>query len=387
VIDMSRVLAGPFCGQMLADMGADVIKIEPPGGDENRTWPPLTEDGQSCNFMSVNRGKRSLTLDMKSDVDKANFRKLLRTADVLIHNYLPAIAEKVGVAFEMLHADFPDLIVCSISSYGNQGALRNNPGFDALLSAFSGIMSLTGEPDRPPVRTGVSTIDLGTGIYGYSGILTALLARPQMGGQHVQVSLLETAISFLTFNGVGWLEAGTIPRREGSGIWYSVPYQLFHCSDGDLYVGALNDMHFRALCETVGRPDLALDKTLATSLQRLARRVELIDIFAGIFAARPVQEWMDRLDSVGVPVSPVHTIDQTLQHKQIHANDMVVGIDRADGPPRHLMGLPFKLGDIRMPVPRVPPDAGEQTAEILAELEAIDPKFSSATPKQPGTTP
>lgn len=372
VIDLSRVLAGPLCGQMLADMGADVIKIEAPGGDENRQWAPMNANGDSCNFMSVNRGKRGITLNLKKQDGREILYQLLEGADVLLHSFLPGTARSLGIDEDDLRTRYPRLIVSGISAFGAQGDLADRPGYDALLQAFSGIMSITGEREGGPVRSGVSFVDMTTGILAYCGVLTALMGRAKSRtGTTVHVSLLETALSLLGYHGVGWLEAGAMPRREGSGLWHLVPYQAFRCSDGEILTGALNDGAWRKLCRAVGRADLENDEGLATNAGRLERRDEVVTEFMKIFASGTVVQWMDRLEAGGVPVAPLHTIDQALTHTQSLANEMVVELESGEGQPIKLIGSAFKVGAGRNHAMRRPPRLGEHSDEVLGELAGM----------------
>lgn len=368
VIDLSRVLAGPLCGQMLADMGADVIKIEAPTGDENRQWAPMNEAGESCNFMSVNRGKRGITLNLKMQEGRDVLDKLLQQADVLLHSFLPGTAQGLGIDEAALRQRHPRLVVSTISAFGAQGELAGRPGYDALLQAFSGIMSITGDRDGGPVRSGVSFVDMTTGILAYCGVLTALMGREKtQAGNTVRVSLLETAVSLLGYHGVGWLEAGAMPRREGSGLWHLVPYQAFRCTDGEVLTGALNDGTWKKLCRAVGRTDLENDAVLATNAGRLSRREEVVQAFIDIFGSDTVAHWMERLEAHGVPIAPLHTIDQALMHEQSLANHMVVEIANGDGRPTRLLGSAFKVGEGANTASRHPPRLGEHSQEVLSD--------------------
>lgn len=368
VIDLSRVLAGPLCGQMLADMGADVIKIEAPTGDENRQWAPMTEAGDSCNFMSVNRGKRGITLNLKMQEGRDVLDRLLQQADVLLHSFLPGTARGLGIDEAALRRRHPRLVVSTISAFGAQGELADRPGYDALLQAFSGIMSITGDRDGWPVRSGVSFVDMTTGILAYCGVLTALLGRERtQAGNTVRVSLLETAVSLLGYHGVGWLEAGAMPRREGSGLWHLVPYQAFRCADGEVLTGALNDGTWKKLCRAVGRVDLENDAGLATNAGRLSRRKEVVQAFIDIFGSGTVGHWTARLEEHGVPIAPLHTIDQALMHAQSLANHMVVEVANGDRRATRLLGSAFKVGEGSNIASRHPPRLGEHSQEVLRD--------------------
>jgi crotonobetainyl-CoA:carnitine CoA-transferase CaiB-like acyl-CoA transferase len=374
VIDVSRVLAAPFCGQLLADMGADVIKVEGPNGDENRGWAPFNASGESCNFMSVNRGKRGITLNLKTERGREILYEMLASADVLIHNYLPDVAEVLGIDETLFREKYPRLIVCGVSAFGAKGDMRNRPGYDSLLQAFAGIMGFTGERGGQSVRSGVSFVDMTTGVFAYSAILSALMGRARTGkGASVRASLLETALGLLSYHGVSWLEAGVLPQKEGSGLWNQVPYQAFQCKDVELVTGALNDATWRRMCQAIGRPDLRDDPTLATNAQRLERRQEVIGIFAETFLQDTAASWTHKLGELGVPVAPMHTVEEALTHEQSLVNDMVLNMTDQDGNAIHLLGVPFKVGDTASFAQRPPPRLGEHTEQVLREYISLSP--------------
>lgn len=375
VVDISRVLAGPMCGQMLADMGADVIKVEAPTGDENRKWAPIVPSGQSVSYLSVNRGKRGITLDLRNPEGQAVLDDLLGKADVVIHNFLPGTGKRLGFDPDTLLARFPRLIVCTITAYGVQGPLRDRPGYDGVMQAFSGIMGITGTEDGGPVRTGPSVIDMSTGLIAYGGVMTALYGRDAGGNRHVQASLLESAITLLGYHGIAWLELGIQPRREGSALWNLVPYQAFKCSDAYIMTGALNDGSWRRLCEAVDRPDLRDDPEYETVAKRLNHREFLVRTFAEIFAARPSDDWIPKLEAVGVPVCPIHSLAEILTHEQVLANGMVTTMPPTagtDGMAGKLLGLPFKLGNDSAPATLPPPRLGQHTGAIMRDWLGLD---------------
>lgn len=367
VIDLSRVLAGPYCAQLLADMGADVIKVESPGGDENRVWGARAENGVTCNFNSVNRGKRSITLNLKSPAAWDVLRPLIERADVVIHSFLPDTGARLGIDYERVRTIRPDIIFCSISGYGENGPLRNRPGYDLMMQAFSGIMSTTGVEGGTPIRSGVSFIDMSTGIIAYSGIVTALINRSLGGGggAWVQASLLETAISLLGYHAVAWLQAQVLPRKEGSGVRHLVPYQAFRCVDGYVLAGATNDTAWRRFCKALGKEDWALDERFATNDARLAHRNILVSLLEEVFGMNTVEYWVERFEANGVAVAPLHTIDQIMAHPQVIANDMVVMADLPDGRQIPLIGMPFKLSTHRKTAARAAPELGADTIDVL----------------------
>jgi crotonobetainyl-CoA:carnitine CoA-transferase CaiB-like acyl-CoA transferase len=368
VVDISRVLAGPFCGQLLSDMGASVIKIESPAGDENRLWPPIMPNGQSSNYASVNRGKRAMTLDMKSEGGRAILQRLIAKADVVTHSFLPDVAERLGLAWEKVHAINPRVVFCSISGYGEHGDLRNKGGYDLMVQAFSGAMSTTGYPDGPPVRTGVSFIDMATGISAYAAIMSALYAREKTGeGTWVRASLLETSIALLGYHAVGWMQAGIIPTKQGSGSASQTPYQAFPASDGYVLAGAPNNAAWQRLCKALGDDGLAADERFATNASRYENRSVLIPLLEAHFRRQPAAHWVALLEQHGVAVAPIQTIDQVMSHAQVLANEMVVHAVGKDGAPEPLVGTPFKIEGARQTGKTAAPTLGAHTDQILSE--------------------
>lgn len=374
VADFSRVLAGPFCAQQLADMGADVIKVESPAGDENRRWQPQLPNGSSSNHTSVNRGKRAMTLDLKAARGPEILRRLIERADVLVHNFLPDTAARLGISYEAVHAINPRLVYCSINGYGEKGALRNKPGYDLMVQAFSGAMSTTGFEGGPPVRSGVSFIDMATGIAAYGAIVSALFARERTGkGAWVHGSLLETGVSLLGYHAISWLHRGKLPVKQGSGSSSSVPYQAFQCSDGHLLIGAPNDAAWKRFCDALGDPAMAADPRFATIRQRVDNRDVLLPMLEKRFLDDTVESWAARLDAKGVAASPLHTLQQVFEHPQVLANDMLTHVTGVDGARVPLVGMAFKMESadgVSSPSERPVPRLGAHTDEILREVLA-----------------
>jgi len=373
VIDASRILAGPFCGQLFAEQGAEVIKIEPPEGDPNRGWP-LMVDGWSTNFLSVNRGKKSVTLNLATEKGRELFYALAAQADVLIHNYLPGTAAKLGVDDERLSACNPNLVRVVLTGYGANGALANKPGYDTMITAYSGIMSLTGEPDRPPVKPGVSAVDIAAGALAFGGAMAALHARnkPEGAGQRVDVSLLETAVTFLGFHGLNWLQSGKLDAREGANYGPLVPFGRYRCRDADLMIGASTTTAWSSLCKVVGG-GLDTHPDYRTNDLRFAHNAQLRAELEILLATRDCAEWSELLDEVGVPNAPVQTVDQVLSDPQVLANDMVVPARRKDGSEVTLLGLPFKLSGTPGDASVAPPGLGEDTSEIMQNVLNLTP--------------
>lgn len=379
VLDLSRVLAGPSCGQMLADFGAEVIKVEDVGGDENRNWAPVV-NGFSANFASVNRGKHGITLNLKNPDAQKVLEQLVAKSDVVIDSFLPAVAARLGVDDARLRAIKPDIIHVTISGYGHEGPLANKPGYDLMLQAFSGMMSMTGDRDGGPARAGASFIDMATGILAFSGVASALYARAAgiAQGQHIRVSLLETAIAMLGYHIPAYTIAGEIPKRDGSGVWHIVPYQAFRTTDGYVLAGATNDAAWHRLCAAIGATELAANADFATTALRIANRTAVIDGLSAIFSTRTTNEWMKLLDKANVPCAPVHNLAEALAHPQIAAMQMLIDVADGHGRTLPLVGVPLNLSETPAKPGRAPPDLGEHTNDILRNILDFDEDKISA---------
>jgi crotonobetainyl-CoA:carnitine CoA-transferase CaiB-like acyl-CoA transferase len=369
VLDLSRVLAGPFCGMMLADMGADVLKIEEPeGGDESRTWPPFVA-GEASGYLSMNRNKRNMTLNLKTPEAQDIFKQLVARADVLIENFRTGTMEAFGLGYEVLQPINPRLIYCAVSVFGRSGPYKDRAGYEALMQAFSGVMSLTGEPDGPPLRCGVSFLDLGTGMMAAYAVMNALFHRERTGqGQRVEVSLFETALSLMSYHAVGYLLTGNVPQRQGSGHPMIVPYQVFPTQDGEIFIVGSNQRLWTRLCQALRREDLLRDPRFDSNTERVNHRHVLVPILQGETQRYPTAELSEILDNAGVPCAPVNTLDHVLTDQQTRAREMIVDIPHPLIPDLRLLGLPIKLsetpGDIRLP----PPLKGQHTEEVLIDL-------------------
>lgn len=373
VLDLSRVLAGPYCGQMLADFGAEVIKVEDVAGDENRRWSPVI-DGESANFLSVNRGKRGMTLNLKSEPGQQILRALVARSDLVIESFLPEVAQRLGVDDAALRRIAPNVIHVSISGYGDAGPLRGRPGYDLMLQAFTGMMSITGEPGGAPMRAGASVIDMSTGMLAFAGASAALYGRLAGAnrGEHVKVSLLETGVALLGYHAVDVAARGIQPERGGSGVWHLVPYQAFDTRDGRILAGATNDDTWRRLCAALGDAPLAERPGFGTAADRIAHRDEVIAELQAIFRARDTSDWLARLEAARVPCAPIHEVPEALAHPQVAATGMLLEAEARNGPARRLVGVPIKLDRVPASAGGAPPALGEHTDEILREVLGYD---------------
>jgi crotonobetainyl-CoA:carnitine CoA-transferase CaiB-like acyl-CoA transferase len=369
VIDLSRVLAGPFCGMLLADMGADVIKVEDTGsGDESRTWPPH-KGGESAAYLVINRNKRDLTLDLKAPDGAAVLRNLVKRADVLIENFRTGTMEGFGLGYDVLSALNPGLIYCSISAFGRTGPRKDGAGYEALMQAFSGIMSITGEPDGPPVRAGVSFLDLTTGIFSAFGIANALLHRATTGlGQRVDASLLETAVTLLNYHAEGFLLTGAVPKALGSSHPSLSPYRTFRCRDGQwVFIAGANDRFWQRLVVALDLGALRNDERFAKNLGRVRHRVELEAAVADAIAKYDREPLLKLLEDAGVPATPVNTVDQVMNDPQTAARQMIERVLHPTLGEIPVIGTPVKYSRMHPGVRTPAPLQGEHTDEVLAE--------------------
>jgi crotonobetainyl-CoA:carnitine CoA-transferase CaiB-like acyl-CoA transferase len=369
VIDLSRVLAGPFCGAILGDMGADVIKVEDTKtGDELRTWPPHKE-GESPGFLVNNRNKRGIAIDMKTREGVEIIRQLARDADVLIENFRTGTMEGFGLSYEQLAGMNPKLIYCSISAFGRSGPRAQEAGYEALMQAFTGIMSITGEPGGPPVRCGVSFLDLTTGILCALGTVCALYQRSNTGlGQRIDGSLLMTAIGLLNFQAEGYLLAGVVPKALGSGAPGTSPYRNFRCADNQwIFIAGANDNLWKRLAGAIGLASLADDPRFATNAERVKNRVDLERIVQEAIGRFNREPLLKLLEEVGVPATPVNRVDQALEDGQVRAQNMIWDIDLPRLGRIPVVGFPLAFSRMQPGFRRNPPRQGEHTNEILKE--------------------
>jgi crotonobetainyl-CoA:carnitine CoA-transferase CaiB-like acyl-CoA transferase len=370
VLDLSRILAGPFATMVFADLGADVVKVEdPPRGDDTREWAPPYQGDQSAYFLSVNRNKRGIAVDLKSDAGREIAQRLADDADVLVENFRPGAAARLGLGYPELSARNPRLIYASISGYGQTGPYAEQPGYDVIAQALGGVVSVTGEADREPVRVGTPVADLGAALWAVVGVLAALHARNAGGrGDWVDISLLDGQIAWLTYIAGGYFATGEVPRRYGSAHPTIVPYQAVRTSDGYLMVAVANDSLWQRFAPVIGLPELAHDPRFATNPDRVVHRAELIPLIEAALVTRRSVEWADELSRVGVPAGAINTIDVALAHPQVIARDMVLTTEHPSAGTLRMTGSPVKLTRHATTVRRPPPLLGQHTDEILGEL-------------------
>ncbi|HET9689860.1 MAG TPA: CaiB/BaiF CoA-transferase family protein [Acidimicrobiales bacterium] len=370
VLDLSRILSGPFATMIMADLGADVVKIEDTGsGDDTREWAPPFQGDQSAYFLAVNRNKRSLSLDLKSSAGREVALKLADRADVVVQNFRPGAAERLGLGYEQLSARNPGLVYASISGYGATGPMAHEPGYDAIAQALSGMMSVTGPAGGEPCRVGVSSADLGAGMWALIGILAALRHREITGrGDMVDVSLLDGQVAWLTYVAGGFFATGAVPPRYGSAHPTIVPYQAFPSSDGHVMVAAGNDDLFRRLAGALGRPELADDDRYATNPDRVVNRDGLLELIAEVMGGHSTQHWVEALAAASVPAAPINDVPAALAHPQVVARDMVLSVEHPTAGTLQMVGNPVKMAGHTATVRLPPPLLGQHTDEVLAEL-------------------
>jgi formyl-CoA transferase len=398
IIDFSRIVAGPLATQIFADYGAEVVKIEQPGhGDDSRHWvPPQAPNGEASYFFAVNRGKKSVTIDLKHPQGRTLGVELARRGDVLVENFTPGTMDRLGLGYAALRGENPRLVYCSISGFGATGPERERAGYDAILQGVTGLMSITGEPDGPPVKVGVALIDVITALYAHGAILAALHHRERTGeGQHLELSLLECGIAALINAATAFLVGGEVQGRWGSAHPSVVPYQAFRARDGYLMVGAGNERLWKAFCEVLGAPEWADDPRLDKNAKRVARRAELVRLIETRLAARGRDEWVRAFAAAGLPAGPINDVAQVFEDPQVRHRDMVVEVDHPTAGRLQLPGIPVKFAATPACVKAPPPRLGEHTDEVLtgllglspAEVAALRAEGAVGQPGEPVTAP
>jgi crotonobetainyl-CoA:carnitine CoA-transferase CaiB-like acyl-CoA transferase len=370
VIDLSRVLAGPYCTMELSDMGATVIKVEIPGsGDDTRAYGPPFLNGESTYFMSVNRNKKSLTLNLKHARGKEILRELLQKGDVLVENFRPGTLEGLGFGYDAVHALNPKLIYCSISGFGQTGPYAQRPGYDLIAQAEGGVMSLTGEPDAPPIKVGLSFADITAGMNAFSGILLALLARQQTGeGQRIDVSLLDCQVALLTYQAGIFFATGKSPDRLGNKHPSITPYETFEARDGHIIIACGNQGFWEKFCKLAGLEHLLADERFTTMKKRVENRAALTPLVAAAVRTRTRQAWYELLDREGIPCGLIKDVAEVCTDPQVLARDMVVQLNHPAAGPISVNGVPIKLSATPGEVKDPPPLLGQHTDEILSDI-------------------
>jgi len=370
VIELAHIMAGPVCGLMLADLGADVIKVEKiPGGDDSRRFLPPDMDGESAAYMMMNRNKRGIALDLKTESGKKVLRKLLEDADVVTENYRPDTMQKLGMGYEDLKKINPGLIYCTISGFGRTGPYADRGGFDLIAQGMSGLMSFTGEgPGRPPCKVGAPVTDITAGILGALGVLSAYVHKLKTGeGQIVDTSLFEAGIVHTYWQSAIALATGIAPGPMGSAHPLNGPYQAFETMDGWITIGAANQRNWERLLEAMGAPEIANDERFATNADRMARLKELEDVLTPIFKTRSQSDWLERLENAGVPAGPVMNVCEMFEDPHAQARDMIPTVEHAKLGPVKTLGLPIKLSETPGEVATGAPIFGQHTSEVLME--------------------
>ncbi len=369
VLDLSQNIAGPQATQVLGDLGADVIKVEPPGGDPARKWGPPFWDGDAPIFLAFNRNKRSIVVDLKSEEGKDVVDRLLKTSDVLVHALRTGAAERLGFGYEQVQSKYPRMIYASLTGYGSKGPNANAPGYDPLLQAYSGIMSITGESDGPPARVGGSVVDIGSGYLIALGVLAALRKRDRDGvGSHIECSLLDTSLGWIGYHMMTYLASGEMPWRMGTGLKMVAPYEAYPTSDGELMICGGTDPIFHRLCEALDIPETARDPRFTDNPARVHHSGELRRILSDRTRTLTTQGLYELLKRHHVPCSPIQDISQVVKDPQVRANRIFEPMPHPRVPGYHHLKLPIQFDGDRPATRDLPPKAGEHTDEILAEI-------------------
>lgn len=367
VLELSRTLAGPFCSMQLADMGADVLKVEQPGlGDETRSYIPPEIDGISTYFMSLNKNKKAITLNLKTEEGQKIVKELVKETDVLVENFRNGTMEKFGLSYDTLKEINPKLVYCAVSGFGRTGPMKDEPAYDLLMQGFGGLMSVTGEAEQAPVKVGFSIVDLATGLYAALGVMMALFSRQTTGkGQYVEASLLDTVVSLSNYLGQGVLANGEAPGRHGSAHPTLVPYQAFETKDGYAIIAVPNDRLWRKMCDALGLPELKDHPKYAVNVNRVEHREELVQLLTDFTKQRNSAEIIQKLKEAGVPSGPINNLADLLAHPQVEARNLIQEVEHPTIGMLKMLGIPVKLSETPGTVRKAPPLLGENTEEVL----------------------
>ncbi len=369
VLELAQIMAGPTAGMMLADLGADVIKVEKlPGGDDARLYREPRVGGVSAPFMVLNRNKRGIAIDLKNPKGKAVLLRMVESADVLTENYRRGTLEKLGLGYDVLSKVNPGLIYCAVSGYGRTGPMADRGGFDLIAQGFSGLMSITGEPGRAPVKTGNSVADINAGILAALGVLAAYVQKLKTGrGQVVETSLMEAALQQTYWHAAIFFATGHSPGPLGSSHVLAAPYQAFRTADGYVNIGGANQSNWERIADVLDHPEWKTDPRFASNADRMAHLGELVEAMEAVLATRPSQSWIDIFDAAGVPAGPVHSIGEALSHPQVAARNMVVELEHPQAGRTRALGFPISLSETPARVTRPAPTLGQHSRDILAE--------------------
>ncbi len=371
VLDLTRALAGPYCTLMLGDYGADVIKIELPGrGDDTRHWGPPYIDGESAYFLSINRNKRSLTLNLKDPAGREVFMRLARNADVVVENFTPGVVNRLGIDYEAVKAENPRIVYSSISGFGQTGPYREKPAYDQVMQGLGGIMSLTGDPDGQPQKIGVALADIGAGMLAAYAVMTALFHRERTGvGQYIDVSMLDLQVAWLTYQAATYFATGVPPPRVGAAHPNLVPYQAFKCADGKyINVAVGNERFWQRFCKALGREDLVEMPEYAQNRDRVKNRDQLVALLQQEFDTRSTDRWVDILEEAGVPCGPINDLADVFSDPQVKARDMLLEVQHPSAGKIKQTGIPIKFSATPGSIDSPPPLLGQHSKEILLEL-------------------
>ena len=374
VLDLTQIMAGPYCTMMLADMGADVVKVEKPnGGDDTRRMGPPFIEGESAAFLGINRNKRSIVIDLRSDSGRELAQRMARGSDILVQNFRPGALERMGLGYEQVREINPALVYCTISGFGATGPYARRGGFDLVAQGMSGLMSVTGHTGGPPAKVGVPICDLNAGMFGAIGILTAYINRLRTGqGQHVDTSLLEGGIAYTFWESAMYFATGEIPEPKGSAHRLTAPYQAFETSDGYVNIGAANQANWERLCVAIGRDDLAADPKFVEPRDRMNNLDDLVSTLEGTFAQQTSEHWLEILDAAGVPAGPINDLGQVYDDPQVRAREMMVETDHPVAGLVKNIGIPIKLSETPGQFRRPAPTLGQHTDEVLRDLGCSD---------------
>ncbi len=369
VLDLTQIMAGPFCTMLLADLGAEVIKIENPrGGDDSRRMAPPSYHGESAAFIAMNRNKYGIAIDIRTVAGKEVLWRLLEKADVLVENFRPGTMARLGFGYEEVHKRYPALVYCSVSGYGQTGPYRDRGGFDLVAQAMSGVLSVTGSPEEP-AKVGVPISDLNAGLYASHAILAALLSRMRTGeGQYIDTSLFEAALAYTIWESNEYWATGTAPQRLGTAHRLSAPYQVFATANGWIAIGAANQRNWEKLVQALNRSDLLQNPSFATNADRMAHLGELVETLTATLKTRKTEAWLQVLDEVGVPCGPVLTLDEVYQHPQTQARTMDIEVQHPVAGNVHAIGFPVKYSGTPGHMYRPAPVLGQHTLSILESL-------------------